>query len=227
MSMNAKRHELKHSLNYMDYRVLRNRLKAVLSRDANTGPAGEYAVRSRYFDTPGDRALREKINGADKREKFRIRRYNNDTQFIRLEKKSKTNGLCFKQSVPITPEELERVRAGILHWMIGDRRSLIVELYSKMTGSLLRPKTIVEYIREPFVFAPGNVRITFDRNIRTGLLSTDFLEPALPLIGAGNEIVLLEVKYDAFIPQFIVDLLRLQNRRASACSKYAMCRVYG
>lgn len=111
--------------------------------------------------------------------------------------------------------------------MAGDERPLIVELYSKMTGQLLRPKTIVDYIREPFIFSAGNVRITLDRNIRTGLLSTDFLNDALPTIAAGNEMVLLEVKYGAFIPDFIVKLLQLQNRKASACSKYALCRIYG
>ncbi|GHU86693.1 molecular chaperone [Spirochaetia bacterium] len=221
------RHEFKHSLNYIDYLALKNRLKLVLPHDANAGANGEYSIRSLYFDTPGDDALREKIDGVDRREKFRIRSYNNDTALIRLEKKSKMNGLCYKQSAPVTAEEVRLLREGDLGWMADEQRPLVAELYHKMTGLLLRPKTIVEYIREPFVFSAGNVRITFDRNIRTALFSTDFLDPAVPLAPAGNEIVLLEVKYDAFIPQFIVDLLRIGNRRASACSKYALCRIYG
>lgn len=221
------RHEYKHSLNYMDYTVLRGRLQAVLPRDVNTNANGEYAVRSLYFDTPGDRALREKIDGVDRREKFRIRRYNNDPNFLRLEKKSKTHGLCYKQAVPLTREEVAALTGGDLGWMARDERALIVELYSKMTGQLLRPRTIVDYIREPFIHPAGNVRITLDRDVRTGLLSTDFFNGELPTISAGDEIVLLEVKYDAFIPDFIVKLLQIQNRRASACSKYALCRIYG
>ena len=221
------RHEFKHSLNYADYTILRNRLKAVLPHDSNTNQNGEYNVRSLYFDTPSDKALREKIDGVDKREKFRIRRYNDDSEFLRLEKKSKTNCLCRKQTVPITAEELRRIQNGDLRWMPTDERPLIVELYSKMAGQQLRPKTIVDYIREPFVCRAGNVRITLDRNIRTGLFSTDFLNADLPTVAAGDEIVLLEVKHDAFIPSYIVDLLQLQNRRASACSKYALCRIYG
>lgn len=224
--MNA-RHEYKHSVNYMDYSILRSRLSTVLAHDANTDEKGEYAVRSLYFDTPGDRALREKIDGVDRREKFRIRRYNNDPGFLRLEKKSKAHGLCYKRTAPITREELSALIGGNLRWMARDERPLVVELYSKMTGQMLRPKTIVDYIREPFVYRAGNVRITLDRNIRTGLLSTDFLNDELPTITAGDEMVLLEVKYDAFIPDFIVKLLQLQDRRASACSKYALCRIYG
>lgn len=221
------RHEYKHSLNYLDYRVLKSRLGAVLPRDGNTNENGEYAVRSLYFDTPGDRALREKIDGVDRREKFRIRRYNNDPEFLRLEKKSKVHGLCYKQTVPMTRREVSALMAGDIGWMVRDERPLVIELYSKMTGQLLRPKTIVDYIREPFVCSAGNVRITLDRDIRTGLSSTDFFNDALPTISAGDEIVLLEVKYDAFIPDFIVKLLQVENRRATACSKYALCRTYG
>lgn len=224
--MNA-RHEYKHSLNYADYKVLKGRLSAVLPHDGNTDANGEYAVRSLYFDTPGDKALREKIDGVNNREKYRIRRYNNDPDFLRLEKKSKIHGLCYKQSVPMTKEEFEAVMKGDLSWMVQDKRPLIAELYSKMRGQQLKPKTIVDYMREPFVCAAGNVRITLDRDIRTGLFSTDFFNDALPTVMAGDEIVLLEVKYDAFIPDFIVSLLQLEHRRASACSKYALCRIYG
>lgn len=221
------RHEYKHSLNYMDYQILRSRLRAVLPHDGNTDEHGEYTVRSLYFDTPGDRALREKIDGVDRREKFRIRCYNNDADFLRLEKKSKARGLCYKQTAPMTREEAAALTAGDIRWMARDDRPLMVELYSKMTGQLLRPKTLVEYIREPFICRAGNVRITLDRDIRTGLFSTDFLNAGVPTIAAGDELVLLEVKYDSFIPDYIVKLLQLQSRRAAACSKYALCRIYG
>lgn len=67
------RHEYKHSLNYTDYILLRDRLKRTMQRDSHADKNGEYRVRSLYFDTPGDKALREKIDGVDRREKFRIR----------------------------------------------------------------------------------------------------------------------------------------------------------
>lgn len=221
------RHEYKHALNYGDYSILRGRLRAALPRDIHSGEDGAYMVRSLYFDTPADTALREKIDGVNRREKFRIRSYNCDPSYLRLEKKSKLNGLCYKASAPITEEEVTRIIQGDYGWMPQSEEPLILELYSKMRGQVLRPKTIVDYLREPFVFQAGNVRITFDREIRTGLSSTDFFDAKLPTVRVGDDVVILEVKYDAFIPQVIVDLLQIGNRRAAACSKYALCRAYG
>ena len=221
------RHEYKHELNYTDYFLLRNRLKTILPRDENGDENGEYIVRSLYFDTPGDKALREKIDGVDKREKFRIRRYIGTDDLLRMEKKSKLRGLCYKQSSQITEKQLKDLSKGDLKWMRTSENSLILELYSKMTGQILQPKTIVEYVREAYTYKPGNVRITLDRNIRTGLFSKDFLSDELPMINAGDHLFLLEVKYDAFIPDFIVKLLQLGNRSVTACSKYTLCRIYG
>lgn len=224
--MNA-RHEYKHSLNYMDYQILRGRLEHLLARDENVDARGEYRVRSLYFDSPRDKALREKIDGVDRREKFRIRRYNDDVNYLRLEKKSKAQGLSYKQSVSLEKAQVADLLAGETDWMVADGRDLVMELYAKMKGEQLRPRTIVDYIREPFVYPAGNVRITLDREIRTGLKSTDFFSENLTTIPAGDHFVILEVKYDAFIPDFIAKIIQIQNRRAAACSKYALCRIYG
>lgn len=91
----------------------------------------------------------------------------------------------------------------------------------------LRPKTIVDYTREPFVFAPGNVRVTLDYNIRTGLQCTDFLNPNCITVPAGDTAIILEVKWDEFLPDIIRDAVQLSNCRSGAFSKYAVCRIYG
>ena len=91
----------------------------------------------------------------------------------------------------------------------------------------LRPKTIVDYTREPFLFAPGNVRVTLDHDIRTGMRCTDFLNPEAVTVPAGGPYGILEVKWDAFLPDVIRDLVQLPGRRAGAFSKYAACRIYG
>jgi hypothetical protein len=90
----------------------------------------------------------------------------------------------------------------------------------------LRPKTIVDYTREPFIYGPGNVRVTFDYDIRTGLMCTDFLNPKAVTIPAGERIILMEVKWDAYLPSVIRDLVQTQGRRSTAFSKYAVCRIY-
>ena len=219
------RHEQKIEINASDLIAVRSRLRQIMRPDPHAID-GKYSVRSLYFDNLADRALREKLDGVDRREKFRIRCYNGDTGFPILEKKSKLAGLCHKQSEPITPKQV----AAILK---GDPDPppagavLQAELCRKMKTQGLRPKTVVEYLREPFVYEPGNVRITFDYNIRTGLQSTDFLNPACVTVPAGDAPILMEVKWDRFLPDVIRDAIRLTGRRAGAFSKYAQCRIYG
>lgn len=220
------RHEWKHEINYSDMIILRQRLKAVMKPDKNAVD-GKYFIRSLYFDNISDKALREKIDGVNCREKFRIRYYNNDTSLIHLEKKSKINGLGNKKSASLSAEEAQKIVDGDFDWMIDCDRPLVQELYSKMMSQGLRPKTIVDYIREPFVFSAGNVRVTLDYDIRTGLYCTDFLNPDCITIPAGNAPIILEVKWDEFLPSVIRDIVQLENRRTAAFSKYAVCRIYG
>ena len=220
------RHEWKHEINYSDMVVLRQRLKAVMKPDENA-VNGKYFIRSIYFDNISDKALREKIDGVNCREKFRIRYYNGDTSLIHLEKKSKINGLGNKQSANLSAEEAQKIVDGDLDWMIDCDRPLLQELYSKMKSQGLCPKTIVDYTREPFVFSAGNVRVTLDYDIRTGLYCTDFLNPDCITIPAGNAPIILEVKWDEFLPSVIRDIVQLESRRTAAFSKYAVCRIYG
>ena len=220
------RHEWKHVISYTDMLVLRQRLKAIMQVDRNAVD-GKYFIRSLYFDTPTDTALREKLDGVSRREKFRIRYYNHDTSLIHLEKKSKLAGLGNKQSANLTAEEAQRIVDGDIEWMLQAKQPLIQELYSKMQTQQLCPKTIVDYVREPFVYAPGNVRVTLDYDIRTGLGCTDFLNPDCPTVSAGDSPIILEVKWDEFLPDIIRSAVQLEGRRVTAFSKYAQCRIYG
>lgn len=220
------RHEWKHVLNTADLLVLRSRLRAVMESDPHA-VGGIYHIRSLYFDNLNDRALREKLDGVNMREKFRIRLYNGDPSVIHLEKKSKCNGLGTKFSANLTAEEAQRIVGGELDWMLRSDRPLVQELYCRMRNQGLRAKTIVDYTREPFIFRPGNVRVTLDYDIRTGLSCTDFLNPGAVTVPAGDAPILLEVKWDAFLPDVIRDAVSVPDRRAGSFSKYAQCRIYG
>ena len=188
---------------------------------------GKYLIRTLYIDTPEDTALREKLDGISRREKFRIRLYNHNPSLIHLEKKSKLAGLGCKESANLTAQEAQRIIDGDILWMQQAQQPLIGELYTKMQIRQLRPKTIVDYTREPFVYAPGNVRVTLDYDIRTGLRSTDFLNPDALTVPAGDAPILLEVKWDNFLPDIIRDAIQLEDRQVTAFSKYAQCRIYG
>lgn len=219
------RHEYKHEISKSDMLALRNRLSAVMKNDVHAID-GKYFIRSLYFDNVQDKALMEKINGVNIREKFRIRYYNHDTSVIHLEKKSKINGLCLKESAFLTKEMAQAIVDGDYEWMINSGEPLIQELYTKIKNQGLRPKTIVDYEREPFVFSAGNVRVTLDYNIRTGIACTDFLNPDCVTVPAG-ETVILEVKWDEYLPDIIRDIVQLPSCRTGNYSKYAVCRIYG
>lgn len=220
------RHEWKIEISFCDMRILRQRLKAVMQPDEHAAD-GKYHIRSLYFDTPEDTALREKLNGVSRREKFRIRYYNLDPSLIHLEKKSKLAGLCNKQTATITAQEAQKILDGDTQWMAQSQEPLVRELYTKMQQTRLQPKAIVDYVREPFVYAPGNVRVTLDYDIRTGLGCTGFFDPDCTMIPAGDAPILLEVKWDEFLPDVIRDIVQLGTRRSGAFSKYAQCRIYG
>ena len=219
------RHEWKHEISAYDRYILRTRLRAICRNDPHAID-GKYFIRSLYFDNIDDMALREKIDGVNIREKFRIRYYNGDMSFICLEKKSKYNALGTKDQARLTREEAQAIVDGDLRWMMDSGRPLVQELYTKMTIQGLAPKVIVDYTREPFIYGPGNVRVTFDYDIRTGLKSVDFLNPDCVTIPVQDDPIILEVKWDGFLPSIIRDAVQTPGRRVTAFSKYAQCRMY-
>ncbi|MBQ9631659.1 MAG: polyphosphate polymerase domain-containing protein [Lachnospiraceae bacterium] len=219
------RHEWKYQISAADHLTIRQRVSAVMRSDPHAKD-GKYAIRSLYFDNARDKALREKLDGFNRREKFRIRFYNLDPSVIHLEKKSKLNGLGTKFSAQLSAQEAQAIVDGNLSWMMYSDRPLVQELYVKMQSQGLAPKTIVDYEREPFIYDPGNVRVTFDYHLRTGLGCTDFLNPDTPMIPAGDAPILMEVKWDEYLPDIIKDCVYTPGRRVGAFSKYAQCRIY-
>ena len=223
------RHELKFDIPYVEYKAMRARLKAVMSTDPHTDASGHYRIRSIYFDNSDDKALKEKINGIGKREKFRIRYYNDDFSFITLEKKMKIDDLCLKYDAQITEEECRKILNGDLGFMKDHPQELVRELYAKMQYQRLKPRVLVSYVREPYIYRVGNVRVTFDSQIRTTMYHQEFMTKEVSDISATDtpQDMILEVKYDAFIPEVIQDLIQVPMIRQQAFSKYGACRRFG
>ncbi len=223
------RHELKYGIGYPQYLELKSRLKAVMQTDLHTDSGGKYLIRSIYFDNYEDKALREKRDGIPRREKFRVRYYNDDLSYIVLEKKMKNNNLCRKLHVRIGEAECRKLLEGDLAWMREYPESLVQELYAKMRYQMLKPRVLVSYVREPYIYTVGNVRVTFDSHIRTTMYHRKFLEDGIVDVsaedGAGD--MILEVKYDAFLPEVIRSLIQTNTARQREFSKYAACRRFG
>lgn len=200
---------------------------ALLQKDPHVEEDGTYLIRSLYFDDYADTCLMEKINGTDPRSKFRIRYYNQDTDRIVLEKKSKIRGMCQKESCPLTLAECESLMQGeipeLTPDMSADKRRLLLELKMRC----LLPKVIVTYERAPYIYSGGNVRVTFDRKLTSSEEIDQFLTGAYrqrPVMPLGQSI--LEVKWDEIIPRHIKELLCIQTLTWTSFSKYLMCRRF-
>lgn len=223
------RHEMKYRIDYAQYIELRNRLRVVMQSDIHTGMDGRYLIRSIYFDNYTDKALREKRDGVPVREKFRIRYYNDDFSYLTLEKKIKDNNLCMKVDARITEKECRELLTGRRDWMKEHSSPLVKELYAKMCYQMLRPRVLVSYMREPYIYRVGNVRVTFDSDIRTTMFHRDFLEEKVADIDTREapQDRILEVKFDAFLPEIIRRLIQVNTLRQTAFSKYEACRRFG
>lgn len=220
------RHEIKSRLAPAEVPALRARLQAVMRPDPHARADGAYEIHSVYLDTPTRRALNEKQVGMPVRHKYRIRYYNDNREFFRLERKSKVGSLCDKVGCSLTREEAERFMAGDTDWMARDERQLLREVFLRSRTELMAPSVQVHYTREAYIYGPGNVRVTLDSDIRTGLWDPDFLELGQPRIRTqGDDFVLLEVKFDAYLPDIIRDITCC-HCRPMGFSKFEACHSF-
>jgi len=223
------RHELKYYINEMQYTILANILDQVLDRDPNGDEYNEYHIRSLYFDTIYNDALYDKISGTQNRDKYRIRIYNMSDRLIRMECKTKVGNLISKRSMAIPRLLCEQLIAGDPTGLETTRSGLLQDVYREMKTRLLRPAIIVDYVREAYLHPAEEVRITFDKQLRSGLGKFDLFDPMLPTVPPlDNGEIILEVKYNQVMPPFIRDLLTTycQNPIRSAISKYTICRRF-
>ena len=221
------RHELKYHITPAELTVLRGVLAPVMQLDPNGNENNEYHIRSLYFDTINDDALEEKIAGVGNRKKYRIRIYNFSDKVIKLECKSKYGDLISKQSVSIPRELAEQLIAGDPDGLQRMRHPLLHDVYREMRTRLLRPAVIVDYVREAYIHQAEEVRITFDKQVRTGLYSVDMFNPQIPTYPVFDDPVeILEVKFDEFLPSYLQAILSGITAQRSAVSKYTWCRRY-
>ncbi len=221
------RHELKYYITPAELGVLRGIIRPLLKPDPNGNENNEYLIRSLYFDTFDDQALEEKIAGVGMRKKYRIRLYNFSDRVIKLECKSKMGDLISKQSVSIPRDLAEQIIAGDPDGLQRMKHPLLQEVYMMMKTKLLKPAVIVDYLREAYIHNAEEVRVTFDKQIRTGLNSTDLFNGRIPTYPVFDDPVeVLEVKYDDFLPSYLQAVLSGITAQRSAISKYVWCRRY-
>ena len=223
------RHELKYIIAEGEHKLLATRIKACLKQDYYASlNGGEYLIRSLYFDDPFDSALWEKASGVGSRDKFRIRIYNYSDDAIKLERKHKEGQYIKKDSVTISREDCEEIMRGKFECLKRNESPFAMQFYGIFVSNHLRPKVLVDYTREPYVFPAEDVRITFDKDIRTALRCTDLFNPNVvtyPVWDLRN-CMILEVKFNESLPLYVQELLTLGASERTAASKYVFCRQY-
>lgn len=220
------RHELKYFIHPTELEVLRSRLYPVLRLDPHCRK-GPYRIRSLYFDDAFNTAYYDKLDGVMQRDKYRIRIYNASDESIFLERKRKVGDMIAKSSVRITRRLCDRLIDGDPRGLQGAQNPLLQDVFVQMRTRLLRPKVIVDYDREAFVHPVEDVRVTFDMNLKTGLSSVDLFDPDIPTISPHDrDVQILEVKFNNYLPDFVVGLLDGLESERSAISKYVLCRRF-
>ena len=223
------RHELKYFISPKQYYLLSDALDKVLWRDPNGDENNEYHIRSLYFDTVFNDALFDKYDGVQNRNKYRIRIYNISDKVIKLECKTKVGSLISKRSLSIPRDLCEQLIAGDPTGLEATRSGLLGDMFREMTVNLLHPVVIVDYVREAYLHPAEEVRITFDKQLRTGLRSTDLFNPHVPTVPPfENGEIILEIKYNRVLPPYIRNLINTYcgDAQQSAISKYTWCRRY-
>jgi hypothetical protein len=195
-----------------------------MSMDVNAESDGSYSVRSLYFDDYYNHAYNDKFAGAVNRCKHRIRIYNYSEKTIHLEKKIKSGQYSYKLSALLTKSQFYNIVQGDYGFLLKSSDNLLNIFYHECMSNFMRPRIIVDYDREPYTMEVGNVRITFDRNIRAGSMGFDIFDANMPTIETLDPgLLIMEVKFTEFLPNIIRKILPSNAAEYLALSKYILC----
>lgn len=217
------RNEWKYLISTSEKEILKLRMKHFLKLDPHAENGG-YMIRSLYFDDYWNSAYEEKEAGILMRKKYRIRLYNCNDHSIKLERKKKFGSYIYKESAPLTRAETEKIIAGDYGFLLHSSYDLCREFYVECMSNVMRPRTIVDYDREPWIMDEGTVRITFDSDVRAAVGSFDLFDsqlPTLPVLEPGK--LVMEVKFTEMLPQIVREILPPQAEEFTAVSKYVLC----
>lgn len=219
------RHEHKYLLEYGTYLQIRNVIQKIMKLDEHTIKNEGYHIRSLYFDDVYDSALKEKSSGIQVRKKYRIRVYNYSHEVIKLEIKEKYGDFTNKSSCGISKEEYKKIIDRDIHFLTMDNNIVKEKYYLEIKDKLLKPKVIVDYYREAYVLPYNNIRITFDKNLSAAKPCGDIFTSGLYSKQLPQEYsLIMEIKYNNFLPSHIKGILEMFSLNRLSVSKYLLCR---
>jgi len=227
-TLSIKRQEYKYFINNADVYKLSTILESLMKLDKNADfKTKEYTVTSLYFETPNDDDLNEKLDGLLIREKHRIRLYNHSHSAIKLETKKRNGTVIAKDSTQIEINNaLDLVNGFCDPSAFDDELAKLITI--KLKSKVYKPRVIVEYDRQAYYLPYGNIRITFDKNLRTYNTHTNLFElnniAKSPVLLNNNQI--LEVKFGEKLPSYLTDVLESVPSIRSSISKYVLCQRF-
>jgi hypothetical protein len=212
------RYEHKYFINHHTAAILRSRASGIMKPDENADESGSYVVNNIYLDDRRDSFYLAKVLGHYSRDKYRLRYYNDDLSFIRLERKHKDGILNYKDTLPITLEQFEAMSAGDFNFIYNETAPLWQKIATVHRLRGLRPTAAYSYRRETLTYFPANTRLTIDSPL------TPMYTPVAPTCGKQSYELLLEVKFTGFFPELIKRLLDGLSLVHTEASKYGIAR---
>ena len=224
--MRKYRNEIKFIISKTMAEVLKQSLSLIMSVDTNSyNSDNSYLIRSLYFDNENSDAYYEKMDGVEYRKKYRIRIYNFDDKFIRLECKYKHNNMTSKDQILIDKELCSKIINGKIDEIDLTKDNLLRQFALDYRLNRLNPSIIVDYNRVAFTYHVSDVRITFDSQIKSGMYNYNLFDKNATTYSVidDNQMV-LEVKFNEILPESIALILQTVPTFRQAFSKFATCR---
>jgi hypothetical protein len=221
------RNELKFIINAHQKNMMTNKLRNICQRDSFGDADGGYLISSLYFDDYNQSSLFDKLSGTSDRKKYRVRVYNYQSNVIKLERKIKRENVTEKNHIQISKEEYDSLVSGDVSFLKHKEDAVSKDFYLYYRIKNLRPRVVVEYRREAFIYKYGDVRITFDNLLKAGIFQKDLFSDGYMISAIPHGQMILEVKYTGYLPDVIRNIIQINNLQWQAISKYVLCCVVG
>ena len=221
------RKELKYSISYNQYIIVSNLLKRIMKPDKhNAGGKAGYFIRNLYFDTIDNKTFEEKMAGLEERAKYRLRIYDLNSKWAKFEIKKKFNDMVVKETAIITRKDAIEVQKGNYDILLKYDDQVLNNIYKEFKMSAYHPVVLISYWREAYTFDSNNIRIVFDRFLKSSSVHLDlFKKEPFSTAKIKKGIVVLEIKYTGFMPKFFKKILQQLSASRIAISKYCIGRL--
>jgi hypothetical protein len=219
------RFELKYLISNYEYNFLKSLLKSVMTLDLNCSDDDMYRVRSLYFDTLDNTDMYDKLSGIKDRKKVRLRLYNLDDKLIKLEMKNKKNNYTYKETLQISNTTGKEIINGNYKSFYNNKTHMSTKFYNYFALNKIKPKVIIEYLREAYIYSFSNIRINFDKEIKASYYTSDIYNRNLTFVPIIKpDLIILEIKYKDFIPIWLKKILLSAKVSRTSFSKYLIAR---